>query len=151
VVEPGQPELDPAGPLRRVEPENRTLESLQRHLTCGDIQRRTCVVAARTAIVAEVTDVRGGIVVRRTAADAVLRVGSMLQGRAGDTRVVETKRDAACVRLADRGELRVVGVVHKLRLRTQIFHRFPPALGNELELAVAVELVAKEVPEAHGY
>ena len=64
----------------------------------------------RAAVVAEVADVGRGVVVRRAAADAVLRVGGVLQRRARDARVVEPERDAAGVRLADRGELRVVGV-----------------------------------------
>ena len=41
------------------------------------------MVAARAAVVAEMADVRGGVVVRRAAADAVLRVGRVLQRRAG--------------------------------------------------------------------
>ena len=72
----------------------------------------------------------------------------MLQRRPGDARIVEAEGGAASVRLADRGELWVVGVVHQPRLGRQFGHCVPPAFGNELELAVAVELVAEEVAEA---
>ena len=148
VVEPRQAELDPARAFRRVEPEGGALQPLQVDVPCRYLQRRPLVVAARAAVVPEVADVRGRVDVRRAAADAVLRVGRVLQGRAGDTRVVETEGDALCVRLADRGELRVVGVVDERRRLRQPGHGVPPALGDELELAVPVELVAEEVAEA---
>ena len=107
------------------------------------------MVAARAAIVAEMPNVRGGVGVGRAAADAVLRVGRVLHGRPGHARVVETERDAARVRLANHRELRVVGVVDKPSVRGQSGHRLPPALGDELEFAVPVELVAEEVAEAN--
>ena len=104
--------------------------------------------SARAAVVAEVADVGGGVVVRRPAADAVLRVGGVLQGRAGDARIVKAEGDPARVRLTDRGELRIVRVVDETGLCRQLGHRFAPASGHQLELAVPVELVAEEVPEA---
>ena len=151
VVEPRQTELDPARAFRRVELEGGPLQPLQVDVPCRDLQRRPGVVAARAAVVAEVADVRGRVGVRRAAADAVLRVGCVLQGRAGHVRVVETEGDAPRVRLADRGELRVVGVEDERRRVRQPGHGFPPALGDELELAVAVELVAEEVAEADRF
>ena len=72
----------------------------------------------------------------------------MLEGRPGHARVVETERDAVAVRLGHRRELRIVGVVDELRLHGQCGDRLAPALGHELELAVAVELVAEEIAEA---
>ena len=45
-------------------------------------------------------------------------------------------------------DLRVVPVHDHRRVRRQLLHGRPPPLGDELELAVAVELVAEEVAEA---
>ena len=67
-------------------------------------------------------------------------------GRATSDR--RDRSDAALVRLGHRRELRVVGVVDELRLRGQRRDRLAPALGDELELAVPVELIAEEIPEA---
>ena len=53
------------------------------------------------------------------------------------------------MRLAHGRELRVVGVVDQFRVLWQMGHGTAPALGDELELAVTVELVAEEVPEAN--
>src|SRR5207248_1470560 len=47
------------------------------------------MAAVRTAVVPQVADVDSGVVVRRAAADAVLRVGRVLEGRPGPPRVVE--------------------------------------------------------------
>ena len=50
---------------------------------------------------------------------------------------------------AEVADLRVVAVDHEHRLRRQLRRRSTPALGDVLELAVAVELVAEEVAEQH--
>ena len=47
-------------------------------------------------------------------------------------------------------ELRVVSVHDQARVGGQLTHRLAPAPGQQLQLAVAVELVAKEVPEQDG-
>ena len=149
VVEPGQARARSGA----IPPASRA-SNAARSNPCREISRAAtssggrCVVAARTAVVAEVADVRGGVVVRRATADAVLRVGSVLERWAGHARIVETEGDAFRMRLGHRGELRVVGVVDESRLCSQSGHRVPPALGDQLELAVAVELVAEEVAEA---
>ncbi len=116
----------------------------------SDLERGPLVVAARAAVVAEVADVGGRIDVRSAAADAELRVRSVLERRPGDTGVVEPEGDAARMRLTHGGELGVVGVVDELRLLREPVDGGAPALGHELELPVAIELVAEEVAEAHG-
>jgi hypothetical protein len=150
VVEPGERELDPPLALRRDEEERRALEPVELDLTGRDVERGARVVAPRAPVVAEVPDVRGGVLVRRPAADAVLRVGCVLEGRACHARVVEPERDAPRMRVADGGELWIVGVDHEPRLLRQAGDRHTPALGDQLELAVAVELVAEEVAETDG-
>ena len=50
--------------------------------------------------------------------------------------------------VGESGELRVVAVDDEARPGRKAGHRGAPALGDELELAVAVELVAKQVAEA---
>ena len=109
-----------------------------------DVERRARVAAVRAAVVAEMPDVRGGVVVRRAAAEAVLRVGRVLQRRASDARVVEPEHAAAGA--GERADLRVVAVHDELRVG-EGGDRLAPAGGDELELAVAVELVAEEVAE----
>ena len=89
VVEARQRELDPARALRHDEVEGRPVEPCELDRPRRHLERRPRVAAVRAAVVAEVPDVRGRVVVRRSAADAVLRVGGVLEGRPGDSRVVE--------------------------------------------------------------
>ena len=58
------------------------------------------------------------------------------------------KRRARFAALAERRDERIVGPDDERRLGRQLRDRRPPALGDVLELAVAVELVAEQVPEA---
>ncbi len=83
---------------RRHEVEPRRLQPTELDVARGDVELGAAVAARRTAVVAEVTDVRGGEDVRRAAAHAVLRVGRVLQLRAGMSWVVdaEANRTAAC-------------------------------------------------------
>ena len=60
--------------------------------------------------------------------------------------IVEAVDDA----VAERPDLRVVAVQDEHGLGRELVDGHAPALGDQLELAVAVELVAEEVPEAHG-
>ena len=79
VVEAGKRELDGTRSVRRVEPERRARESVDHDVPPCYVERWPGVVAARTAVVAEVADIRRGVDVRRAAADAVLRVGRVLE------------------------------------------------------------------------
>ena len=96
------------------------------------------------------TDVRGGELVRPAAADAVARVGRVLQRRPRVGGIVDAKRDRAGAVAAEIADLRIVPVDHEHRFLWQGRGRRPPVGGDVLELAVAVELVAEEVAEQHG-
>ncbi len=113
----------------------------------GDVERGPGVPAAWAAVVAEMADVGGCEVVRRSAAKAVLRVSRVLEVRPGVTRVVqaEAERGRATVgKIRDDG---IVGVHDQRRVDGKALGGGAPALGDELQLAVAVELVAEEVAE----
>ena len=62
-------------------------------------------------------------------------------------RIVDSEGQHALALAADLGEERVVGVHDQRRPFGQVVDGASPALGDELELSVAVELVTKEVPE----
>ena len=104
------------------------------------------MTAVRAAVVAEVADVRRGVLVRRAAAEAVLRVGGVLQRGPREPRVVEAEHGAPAVDAGEVADLRVVAVHDERRVR-QRRDRLAPALRDDLELAVAVELVAEEIAE----
>src|SRR5205814_7174083 len=108
------------------------------------------MAAVRTAVVPQVADVDSGVVVRRAAADAVLRVGRVLEGRPGPPRVVEPEDRRAGAGARELADLRVVAVDDERRVGVELGDRLPPPLCDELELAVAVELVAEQVAEAQG-
>jgi len=113
----------------------------------GDhVEPRPRVTAVRAPVVAEMADVGGGVCVRRAAAQAVLRVGRMLEGRARPARVVDPEDECVPVFASEIADLRVVAVQDEQGIR-QLGDRVPPAGSNGLELAVAVELVAEEVSE----
>ena len=111
---------------------------------------RPRVAAARTAVVAEMADVGGGELVRPAAADAMARVGGVLERGSRLAWIVEAERDRVLAQVREIADLRIVAVHDQRRAVAQIGDGRPPALGNELELAVAVELVAKEVAEQKG-
>ena len=95
VVEPRQNEVHASRSFRRRERERGPVEPVQLDVARGHIERRPRVPAVRTAVVTEVADVRGGVVVRGAAAQAVLGVGRVLQGRTCESRVVETEDPCA--------------------------------------------------------
>ena len=74
----------------------------------------------------------------------------MLQLGRGVARVVEPEHHGTRPFRSDLAELGVVAVRHQQRLRRQSARHLAPAPGNQLQLAVAVELVAKQVPERDG-
>ena len=108
------------------------------------------MAAGGAVVVAEMADVGGGELVGPSAADAVARVGRVLQRRAGVRGIVDAEGDRAGAVAAEVADLRIVAVDHEHRLRRQLGGRRPPVVGDVLELAVAVELVAEEVAEQHG-
>src|SRR5205823_5307122 len=65
--------------------------------------------------------------------------------RAGGAGIVEPEdQDGITREVADKRVVAVDGERHA----GQAAHRRPPALGDQLELAVTVELIAEEIPEA---
>ena len=106
------------------------------------------MAARRTSVVAQVPDVRGRVRVRRSAANAVLRIGRVLERRAALGGIVDAERGRIGVRPGEIRDQRVVGVDQKERLGRQRGDHPPPALGDDLQLPVAIELIAEEVAEA---
>src|SRR5438046_1553945 len=104
------------------------------------------MAALRAAVVAEVAEVGGGEDVGRAAAQAVLRVGSVLELAARVARVVEPEDAGVGAVAAEVAHLRVVAVDHESRIG-ELAYGCTPARGHHLELAVAVELITKKVPE----
>ncbi len=100
--------------------------------------------------VSEVADVGGAVGVRPPAGHAVLGVGGVGESLPGDGGIVQAEAEDVGAALRDVGDQWIVGVGHRPRRRVELGHRAAPPLGDELELAVAVELVAKEVSEADG-
>ncbi len=120
---------------------------MQLDSAADDVERRPRVPAGGAAIVAEVSDVRRRVLVRRSAAQAVLRIGGVLKRRPGEPRIVEPEDGGTCMSSGEIGDLRVVAVHHERRILRQPGDGAAPALRDELELPVAVELVAEEVCE----
>ena len=85
---------------------------------------------------------------REFAADAVLRVGRVLQRRSRDRWVVDAERHRLGSISCEVSHERIVRVDDQARLGRETEHRLTPARPNELELAVAVELVAEEIAQA---
>ena len=115
-----------------------------------DVQRGTLRAAARTAEVTEMTDVGRAVQVRGSAADAVFGVGRVGQALPGHARVVEAEPNDVRPFLSEAGDKWIVDVGHHPSGRVELGDRPTPAVRDELQLPVAVELVAKEVPQADG-
>src|SRR5438552_199828 len=108
VVETGNPQLDSALPGLRREGEADGLQPVQLELSRRDVERRAAVPAGRTAVVAEVSNVRRCILIGGSAANAVLRVRRMLQRGARDPRIVEPEHDGARTLARELPDLRIV-------------------------------------------
>src|SRR5690242_182422 len=106
--------------------------------------------ARGAAVVTEMPDVGRRIHIGRPAADAPLGVGGVLQLRRGVSGVVQPERNRTCMTRGEVAHLWVVPVDDEGRLLRQSRNRHAPALRDELELPVAVELVAEEIPQADG-
>ena len=64
-------------------------------------------------------------------------------------RVVETEDQGLRAQRSKVADLGVVAVYDERRVVIKVRNRLSPASGDELELPIAVELVAKEVAETH--
>ena len=105
-------------------------------------------MAARLApVVAEMTDVGRLVEVGRAAADAVLRVGGVLQCRPSVPRIVQPEAQRSRRPFGEIGNHGVVGVDDERRAVGERGSHLSPAFGDELELPVAIELVPEEVRE----
>src|SRR4029450_2514729 len=108
------------------------------------------MAAGRGAVVAEMTDIRRDIVVERAAADAVLRIGRVLQRWARNRRIVDTEDDCPRPFSCEVADLGIVAVEGERRVAGQAVYGPAPALRDMFELPVTIELVAEEVREAHA-
>ena len=142
--------MDGHGAFGRRELEGGAVEAVKLDLARRDVERRTAEVPDGASVLAEMADVGGRVEERPAALVAVLRVGCMLQRRPRVAMVVEPEgAHGSGVGQGDVAEQRVVGVRYERGLRQARQRRSPP-LGDVLELAVAVELVAEEVAEEDG-
>jgi hypothetical protein len=148
VVKPRQPERDAADAVRSAEVEGHPVQPGELDPSRHDVKRRARVPAGRAAVVTEVAHVGGRIFVRRSAEHAVLRVRRVLKRRSRLARVVDAEGDRAVPLAGEVADLRVVSIDDEHRVGSEVAHRGAPALGDVFQLAVAVELVAEEVPEA---
>ena len=85
--------------------------------------------------------------VRMPAAAAVLRVGGVLELRERERVVLYAEIRDSLAFSSQVGDERVVRAQHELRPSSALCRELRPAVGQRLELAVAVELIAKEVAE----
>ena len=106
--------------------------------------------AAGAVVAAEVAEVDRVVDVGRAAVAAVLGVGGVLQLGQRLRVVLDAEVDDALAPAAEVGDERVVGVQHEARLAVLLGDQAGPAVGERLELAVAVELVAEEVRQQVG-
>ena len=149
VVEARERQFDPRRALGSDEVEGRAAEPVQLDRPRANLQLGPSVSARRATVVAEVPDIRRGELVRVPARDAVARIGCVLQRGAGVAGVVEAVGDRSDPPAREVADLRVVAVDDEHCLGGQLRRSGAPALGDVLELAVAVELVAGEVSEQH--
>ena len=78
----------------------------------------------------------------------------MLRGTEGDTRILDAEaEDVATVRVPERSDRGIVDVQHQRQRRIERSVRSQcalPALGDRIDFAVAIELIAKQVQEDRG-
>src|SRR5204862_469532 len=130
--------------------ERRALDAVKLDRARRDVAREPRAPAAAAAPLAEVAHVGRRVQVGAAVDDAELRVGRVLQSGAGLRAVVDpVGSERAVVVARELAEERVVDVGHEHRVAPRP-ERIPPAPGDELELAVAMELVAEEIAEKHS-
>ncbi len=93
-------------------------------------------------------DIGRCVCVRRSAAQAVLRVCGVLEGRPCLRGIIDAERRRRGPLAREIAHLRVVCVDDELRTGRKRPDSLPPTLRDSLELAVAVELVAEQVAQA---
>src|SRR5438552_2859 len=110
VVEAGQREPYPRGPAGRHEIEGGALEPVELDRPGDDGELGPRVAALRAPVVAQVADVGRAVLVRRPAAEAVLRVGGVLKRGLGVPRVVEAEDERSGPFPCEIRDLRIVAV-----------------------------------------
>ena len=152
VVEPGQRQLELELAGRRDDPRARPAHAEQLDLGRRDLGRRPVGAAVGAAVVAEVADEGALVGVRVPAAPAVLGVVGVLELGQGLRRVLDPEEGDALAPAqlrvaAEVGDQRIVGVEDEAAAAGEALDHRAPFGRQVLELAVAVELVAEQVPE----
>ena len=154
VVEAGEGELQLQLALRGADAQRGPRHAAQLDLGGGDVGRRAVRLAARALVVAEVTDERPLVGVGGAAAAAVLRVVGVLEPGEGlarvlDAEVGDARSPAQLPVAAEVGDQRVVRAEREPDPAggAELLDQHGPLVGQALQLAVAVELVAEEVGE----
>jgi len=94
-------------------------------------------------------DVGRVVEVRRSTKHAILRVRRVLERQARMSRVVDAEAQRVLTLGSELCNDGIVGVHDQRGTRWKRVDRGTPSFRHDLELAIAVELVAKEVPERH--
>ena len=123
------------------------LETAQADRRHRHVERRPGVAAVGAAVVAEVAEVDRLVAVGVAATHARGGVGGVGEVGERHRRIVEAEPDHVAAAVAERADDGIVGGEHEQRLGRQLADHRPPALGHQLQLAVAVELVAEQVRE----
>ena len=147
VVEAREGEVQRELALGRAQVDVRALHALESHAGGGHGGLRSPAPAVRAAVAAQVAQVDRFVLVRMAAVSAVLRVRGVLHGRQSLGVVLEPEVGHVLTATAEVGHERVVGVQNEPRPAVELAHHLRPAVGQQLELSVAVELIAKEIGE----
>ena len=152
VVEARQGQLEPCLAVGGRDQRPRASHAEELDLRRRDLGRRSVGAAVRAFVVAQMADEGAGVGVRMPAAAAVLgvvgvlelgqRLRAVLDPEVGDARAKPELAIAAQV-----GDQRVVGVEDEAAATGPLGDHRRPFVGQVLELAVAVELVTKQIAE----
>ena len=134
-------------PTRRVKREGGAADAAQLDIARDHGGLGTALPAVGTVVAAEVGEIDGLVDVRVAAAAAVLGVRSVLELGQREAVVLDAEVQRVAV-APEVGHERVVGVEDELGAVAR--DELGPAVGDRVELAVAVELVAEQVAEQHG-
>jgi hypothetical protein len=132
---------------RQLQRELAGFEADRAHRPCDDRGYRPGIAAVGAPPVAEMAEEHRVVAQPVAAPGAPLRVGGVLHRLAGDRRVLDAEAEPPRSGHADAGDQRVVGVVDDDHVPGEGGDQRSPAIADQLQLAVAVELVAEQVAE----
>ncbi len=115
-----------------------------------DVERWPRVTAGRAGVVAEVPRVHVPVAIRHGAANAPGRVGSVRHRTEVDRTVIDAEQHVTRMALSQRGDPGIVGSSDHRRVGIEGVDHGLPAVDDEVELAVAIELVAEQVAQHDG-